>query len=89
MITYLAVLKKDGLVEILIDATTNYKVDLIEERLFSWHAALFPTGYSGMNKVKVAGWRGPGAPMRVVSGPMGKEKIHYSKTSSATRFCCN
>ena len=67
----------DGLVEILIDATTNYSTPLVKERLFAWHAALFPTGHSGMHKIKVAEWRAPGTPMQVVSGPMGKEKVHY------------
>ncbi len=67
----------DGLVEILMDATTNNKNNLVEERLFGWHAALFPTGYSGMFKIKVADWREPGTPMEVVSGQLGKEKVYY------------
>jgi len=67
----------DGLVEILIDATSNYKVTMIKDRLFGWHAALFPTGHSGMFKIKVAGWREHKTSMEVISGAKGKEKIHY------------
>ena len=47
----------DGIVEILLDATMNYEHELTADRLFGWHAALFPTGYSGMHKILVAGWR--------------------------------
>ncbi len=68
----------DGMVEILLDATLNYEKRLTAERLFGWHAALFPTGYSGLHKIRVAGWRDDRqGPMRVVSGPIGREKIHY------------
>jgi Fic family protein len=67
----------DGVVEILIDATTNHEVVLINAKLFGWHAALFPTGHSGMHKITVGDWRKLGTPMQVVSGPAGKEKIHY------------
>jgi Fic family protein len=68
----------DGVVEILIDATQNHGRKLTAERLFGWHAALFPTGYSGMHKIQVADWRDDReGPMQVVSGPMGREKIHY------------
>ena len=68
----------DGVVQILLDATQNFNHTLTPERLFGWHAALFPTGYSGMHKVKVASWRDDrNGPMRVVSGPIGREKIHY------------
>lgn len=67
----------DGVVEVLMDATVNHEDDLLEERLFSWHAALFPTGHSGMHKIKVAAWRESGTPMEVVSGQPGKEKVHY------------
>lgn len=72
----------DGLVEILMDATTNHKLSLVEEHLFGWHAALFPTGHSGMLKIKVAGWREPGTPMEVISGQPGKERVHYSAPPS-------
>jgi Fic family protein len=68
----------DGVVQILLDATQNFKQKLTPERLFGWHAALFPTGYSGMHKIKVASWRDDrSGPMRVVSGPVGREKVHY------------
>ena len=68
----------DGVVEILLDATQNYGRKLSTERLFGWHAALFPTGYSGIHKIRVAAWRDDReGPMQVVSGPMGREKVHY------------
>ena len=68
----------DGVVEILIDATQNHGRKLTAERLFGWHAALFPTGYSGMHKIQVADWRDDReGPMQVLSGPMGREKVHY------------
>ncbi len=65
----------DGVVEMMLDATQNYDKELTEERLFGWHAALFPVGYSGMYKIEVAKYRT--GEMQVVSGAMGKEKIHY------------
>lgn len=65
----------DGVVEVMLNATQNYKDRLTEERLFGWHAALFPIGYSGMNKISVAQYRK--GEMRVVSGAIGKEKVHY------------
>lgn len=65
----------DGLVEVLLDATQNYIKPLNKERLFSWHAALFPTGYSGLSKIEVGTFRT--GPMQVVSGPIGREKLHY------------
>lgn len=65
----------EGVVEMMLDATQNYLQPLTEERLFGWHSALFPTGYSGMHKIEVARYRT--GEMQVVSGPMGKEKIHY------------
>ncbi len=68
----------DGMVEILLDATMNHEKGLTAERLFGWQAAMFPTGYSGLHKIRVAGWRDDRqGPMRVVSGPIGREKIHY------------
>ena len=70
--------KADGLVEILLDATMNYDMELTPDRLWGWHAALFPTGYSGFFKISVGGFRlDNNGPMQVVSGPVGKEKIHY------------
>ena len=68
----------DGVVEMLLDATRNYAQPLTAERLFAWHGALFPTGRSGLAKIRVAQWRDDaGGPMQVVSGPHGREKIHY------------
>ena len=68
----------DGVIDILLDATMGFDRELTAERLFGWHAALFPTGYSGLHKIQVAKWRDDrdGA-MRVVSGPIGRERIHY------------
>lgn len=68
----------DGIVEMMLDATNNCYEPLTAERLFDWHAALFPTGRSGMYKITVAGWRtGSAGPMQVVSGAMGKERVHF------------
>jgi len=73
----------DGVVEMMIDATENFNKPLNKQRLFGWHNALFPTGYSGMHKVLVGKWRDDSTgPMQVVSGPIGKEKIHYQAPSS-------
>lgn len=66
----------DGLVDILLDASSNASQPFNEDRLFGWHAALFPTGYSGLHKINVASYRGD-EPMQVVSGRIGKEKVHY------------
>ncbi len=65
----------DAVVEMMLDATQNYEQPLTEERLFSWHACLFPTGYSGMYKIDVGKYREN--PMQVVSGGIGLEKVHY------------
>jgi len=70
----------EGLVEMMLDATQNYQKPLDEERLFAWHAALFPTGRSGMYKIEVGNYRK--GEMQVVSGAMGKEKIHYQAPSA-------
>ncbi len=68
----------EGVVEMMLDATQNYRAPLTASRLFSWHASLFPTGYSGMSKIKVAKWRNDsGGPMQVVSGASGRERIHF------------
>ncbi|MCK4661891.1 MAG: Fic family protein [Bacteroidales bacterium] len=68
----------DGVVDMTIDATQHYKNPLTVERLFDWHSALFPTGRSGMYKIIVGNWRDDSTgQMQVVSGAMGKEKIHY------------
>jgi Fic family protein len=68
----------EGVVEMVLDATSRNAEPLTAERLFGWHAALFPTGYSGMNKIGVGQWRDDaGGPMQVVSGPVGRRKVHY------------
>ena len=68
----------EGIVEMMLDATQNFEQPLTAERLFDWHAALFPTGRSGMHRITVAAWRPAEAgPMQVVSGPIGHEKVHY------------
>lgn len=69
----------EGIVEMMLDGTQHYNQELTAERLFSWHAAMFPTGRSGMQKIKVGGWRDNPKedPMQVVSGPMGRERVHY------------
>ncbi len=65
----------DGVVEMMLDATQHYDAPLTDDRLYGWHAALFPTGRSGLYKIKVGSWRDDA--MQVTSGPMGKEKIHF------------
>jgi Fic family protein len=68
----------DGIVEMMLDATRNFEAPLTAERLFDWYAALFPTGRSGMRRIRVGAWRtGDPGPMQVVSGPVGREKVHY------------
>ena len=68
----------EGVVEMMLDATQRYAEPLSTERLFGWHAALFPTGRSGMTRIAVGQWRDDaGGPMQVVSGPIGRERVHY------------
>ncbi len=68
----------DGIVEMMLDATQNFEAPLTKERLFNWQGALFPTGRSGMYKIDVGAWRtGDKGPMQVISGPLGKEKVHF------------
>ena len=68
----------DGIVELMLDATEHYDQALTRERLFGWHAALFPTGRSGLRRITVGGWRDDrSGPMQVVSGPMGRERVHF------------
>lgn len=69
----------EGVVEMMLDATQNYKSLLTEERLFGWHASLFPTGWSGMYKIETGCYRT--GEMQVVSGALGKEKIHFHAPS--------
>jgi len=66
----------EGLISVLLDATKGYKKPLTAKRLKSWQAALFPTGYSGLSKIKVGKWRGK-TTMQVVSGPIGRERVHF------------
>lgn len=73
----------EGVVEMMLDATQNCFTPLTAERLFDWHAALFPTGRSGMHKITVADWRkDTTGPMQVVSGAMSKEKVHFQAPDS-------
>lgn len=68
----------DGVVEMMIDATQHYEKALSAKRLYGWHAALFPTGWSGRYQIKVGGWRTADAgPMQVVSGALGNERVHF------------
>ncbi len=68
----------EGVVEMVLDATANCTTSVTRERLFGWHAALFPTGYSGISKIKVGGWRDDAnGPMQVVSGPIGRQHVHF------------
>lgn len=68
----------EGVVEMMLDATQHFAHPLSGERLFGWHAALFPTGHSGLRRITVGAWRPQEAgPMQVVSGPIGRERVHY------------
>jgi Fic family protein len=76
----------EGVVEMTLDATQQYARPLTAKRLFAWHAALFPTGRSGMTPITVGAWRNDRrGPMRVVSGPVGREKVHF-EAPAATRL---
>jgi Fic family protein len=73
----------EGVVEMMLDATQHFEKPLDEERIFNWHAALFPTGRSGIHKILVGAWRDDrDGPMQVVSGPMGKERVHFEAPSA-------
>jgi Fic family protein len=68
----------EGVVEMMLDATQRYEEALTVERLFGWHASLFPTGYSGMLRITAGGWRtDEKGPMQVVSNPYGRSRVHY------------
>jgi Fic family protein len=68
----------EGVVEMMLDATQNYQEPLTGERMFAWHAALFPSGRSAMTKIIVGAWRNEASgPMQVVSGPIGRARVHY------------
>ena len=74
----------EGVVEMMLDATQNYYRPLSTKRLFDWHAAMFPTGRSGMYEIVVGAWRKntKDDPMQVVSGPLGRERVHYQAPDS-------
>ena len=74
----------DGVVDMMIDATQKYQALLNKERLFSWHSSLFPSGRSGLKKIAVGAWRdGTSGPMQVVSGPIGRERVHFEAPDAA------
>ncbi len=74
----------EGVVEMVLDATRHYDQPLTAERLFSWHASLFPTGRSGMHKIKIGTWRDDATgPMQVISGALGKERVHFEAPAAA------
>jgi Fic family protein len=74
----------EGVVEMMLDATQRYHDALTHDRLFGWHAAMFPTGLSGIHRIVVGHYRNntPDDPMQVVSGPMGREKVHFQAPDS-------
>ncbi|MBC7542909.1 MAG: Fic family protein [Candidatus Sericytochromatia bacterium] len=68
----------EGVVDMVLDATSRYQAPLTVERLFAWHSALFPTGYSGLTRIRVGDWRDDATgPMQVVSGPIDRQSVHY------------
>lgn len=74
----------EGVVELILDATRHYDQPLTAERLFAWHASLFPTGRIGMRKIHVGAWRDDSTgPMQVVSGPIGRERVHFEAPPAA------
>jgi Fic family protein len=74
----------EGVVETMLDATRNYGQPLTEERLFTWHRSLFPAGRSGMKHIATGIWRtDSGGPMQVVSGPLGRERVHFQAPAAA------
>lgn len=76
--------RAEGVAEMMLDATRNHSAPLTAERLFAWHAALFPTGYSGLSRIRTGGWRDDASgPMQVVSGALGRERVHYQAPPAA------
>ena len=68
----------EGVVDMVLDATANCSAPVTRDRLFGWHAALFPTGYSGQTRINVGAWRDDATgPMQVVSGPIGRQRVHF------------
>lgn len=73
----------DGIVEMMLDISKNYKLPLTKKRLFGWHAALFPTGYSGIQEIPVAQWRDDSnGPMQIISGTFTRKKVHFQAPSA-------
>src|SRR5436190_24010403 len=73
----------EGIVEMMLDATQSFYKTLTSKRLFDWHAAMFPTGRTGMHSIIVGNWRDDSnGPMQVVSGPIGHEKVHFEAPSA-------
>ncbi|VTU13810.1 Fic family protein [Variovorax sp. RA8] len=74
----------DGVVDMVLDATGAHGLPLTRERLFGWHAALFPTGYSGLAPIRTGAWRDDASgPMQVVSGPIGRRTVHFEAPPAA------
>jgi len=74
----------DGVVDMVLDATINSRAPVSPQRLFGWHAALFPTGYSGLSRIRTGAWRDDAnGPMQVVSGPIGRERVHFQAPPAA------
>ena len=74
----------EGVVEMMLDATQKFMQPLTTKRLYDWHASLFPTGRSGMRKITVGGWRKDRkGPMQIVSGPIGRERVHYQAPAAS------
>jgi len=74
----------EGVVDMVLDATSNSNAPVTRERLFAWHAALFPTGYSGLSKIGIGRWRDDAlGPLQVVSGPLGRQQVHYEAPPAA------
>lgn len=74
----------EGIVEMMLDATRHYDQPVTTERLFSWQASLFPTGRRGMTRIRVGAWRDDSTgPMQVVSGPVGRERVHFEAPAAA------
>jgi Fic family protein len=74
----------EGIVELMLDATQGQAQPLTRDRLFDWHASLFPTGRSGLKRITVGGWRDAGSdPIQVVSGPIGRERVHFEAPAAA------
>ena len=74
----------EGVVEMMLDATQNFAKPLTAKRLFGWHATLFPTGRSGLSRIRVGTWRDDkSGSMQVVSGPIGRERVHYQAPAAA------